>query len=629
MSLYPRHRWVVLGAIASLMLATGCPTGTQVPVKDPVTTATNGQGGGLGAQVASANSIKGKVTMPSTYLSADGKSPAKYELAAITNYKAVVGAEVTIRSPRMLNMPNTGKGTTDGTGAYNIKGIPVGQVMYVVAQYGDVLAASIAFIPEPELKKEAGRVIVPPPVEKTVNIDLATTVAAAGLLPLFLDADGNVPNELNDLRVEDWDKLVEATAAALNDSFTFKPTKKLADMEPYFRTLRSDPTVNQAYLRIEGYLQAAMRARYGGGGTGTPKPATSTDPSASPSTGASTSPSPGASSSASPSASPSASVAPKTYDAVMVLKSEVTTVAGNTGTNQMAVITGLGMLVPCGDRIRLYKNDGTAGPELVAGENGVPAFSEAFGIATKDSKAYMVARIGGNFSIITIDMANPLIPDITSKQLTGVTVQSAAAVVVSSAPSGATQNKVLLSDDVRQVIFAIDPTSGAAQVYSGSLDSSNGAEAGGMIGVDKFFYNDPNCIAIDSTNHKLYVADANKNRIVELDLVAGTGRTLTGTVLGDDKGTLAQAKMKKPSAVYVGTNGRIWVGDTNNHAIRQVKITEDENIYLSTVALEAITKGMGLNLIQFPKAVTQLGSDVYAIDNTGKIQKFDLGEGGT
>lgn len=628
MSSYPRHRWVILGAIASVMLMTGCPTGNPVLPKDTTQTTSNGSSGGLGTQVAVANVIKGKVTMPSTYLSADGKSPAKYALSAISNYKAVVGAEVSIRGPRMVVMPNTPKGTTDNTGAYSLKGIPVGQTMYVVAEYGGVLAASITKIPEPELKKEGGKVIVPPPVEKTVNIDLATTVAAAGILPLFLDADGNVPNEINDLRMEDWDKLVEVTAAALNDNFTFKPTKKLVDMEPYFRTLRADATVNQAYLRIEGYLDAAKRARFGGGGT----PAStnpSTNPSASPSTGASTSPSPSASSSASPSPSPSTSASPKTYDAVLVLKSEVTAVSGNTATTQMGVMTGLGLLIPCGDRIRILKNDGTAAPEIVAGEGGVPAFSEAFGITTKNTTAYMVAKIGGTYSLITIDLANPLAPAITTKQLTGVEVQSAAAIAVSSAPSGTTQNKLLLVDDVRHVVDVVDMTSGNVAVYSGSLDSSNGAEAAGAIPVAQLFYNDPSGISVDTTTHKLYIADSGKNRVVELDLVAGTGKGLVGTTLGDDRGTLAQGRMKKPSSVWVGTNGRIWVGDYNNHAIRQIKIADDEIIYLSTTALEAITKGLGVNLVQFPKAVTQFGSDVYAIDSAGKLQKFDLGDGGT
>lgn len=630
MSSYPRHRWVVLGAIASVMLATGCPIGTQVAPKDTTTTGTNSNGG-LNAQVASSNVVKGKVQMPTSFLSADGKTPAKYALAAISSYKAVVDATVTIRSPRMLVMPNTPRGTTDGNGAYSLKGIPVGQVMYVVADYGGVLAASVTFIPQPELKKEAGQVIAPPPVEKTVDIDLATTVAAAGILPLFLDADGNVPNELNDLRMEDFAKLVEATAAALNDSFSFKPTKKLLDMQPYFGTLRSsDPAVNQAYLRIEGYLEAAKRARYGGGGT-VANPGSSSSPGASPSTGASTSPSPSASGSASPSPSPSVSVAPKTYDPVLVFKSEVAAPVGTSTTSQMGAVAGVGMLVPVGDRVRVYTAAGAAGPEIVAGQNGVPAFSNCYAVAIKDSMAYMVGRVASKFSLIKVDMTNPLLPVVTATELNGVEVQSATGLAVSSAPSGPTQGKLLLADGVRHVIDVVDMASGNVAVYSGSLDSSNGAEGAAPLPVAQFFYNDPSCISLDATAHKLYVADTNKNRIVELDLVAGTGKGLVGSSIGFEKGTLAQGKLSKPGGVYFGTSGRIFVADTNNHAIRQVRIAEDEILSLSTTELEAAAavKGLGANLLLFPRAVTQFGSDVYAIDSSGKIFKFDLGDGGT
>jgi hypothetical protein len=489
------------------------------------------------------------------------------------------------------------------------------------------LAASIGRIPEPVLTKKDGKVITPPPVELTVDITLGSTLAAAGLLSLFIDTDTTVAYDVSDLRPEDFKALTDAVEAALNDNFSFKPTRVLGDMDPYFRTLLAEEPVNKAYQKIVNYL-AQLRQIRAGSKISTPAPASTTSPGASASPGSSASPSTSPGASTSPSASPSASVAPKTYDPIIVLKTELAAITVNTATTQMAVFDSLlgskALVVPSDDKLVIIREDGTSPASLTAGQNGIPDFTEAFCLTYKDNKAFTVAKVAGAFNLITIDLANPQAPGFSAKALTGAAVVNPTSLAVSSAPSGATQGKLLMADSVQHTINTIDLVSGAVTVYSGTPTVSTGTEGTGLTQV---FYNKPSSISLDETTHKLYVADTQKERIMEIDLVASTVKKLVGGALGVTSGTLADAKLNKPAGLWVGTADRMFVADTFNNAVRQLKIAEDEMVYLATSDQTAPNKG--LSLVPFPKAITQFGAHVYVINSAGKVVKLDFGPQGS
>jgi DNA-binding beta-propeller fold protein YncE len=89
-------------------------------------------------------------------------------------------------------------------------------------------------------------------------------------------------------------------------------------------------------------------------------------------------------------------------------------------------------------------------------------------------------------------------------------------------------------------------------------------------------------------SNKLYVADTYNNKIKEIDLekkscrtVAGTGRTGTAD---SDKGL--KASFNEPAGISAA-NGRLYVADTNNHAIRVVEIAPPNRV--TTLRIEGLT----------------------------------------
>jgi sugar lactone lactonase YvrE len=74
---------------------------------------------------------------------------------------------------------------------------------------------------------------------------------------------------------------------------------------------------------------------------------------------------------------------------------------------------------------------------------------------------------------------------------------------------------------------------------------------------------------------KLYIADTLAHRIRVVDLEAGTISTLAGTgnagFSGDD-GPALEAELNGPRELELGPDGRLYVADTDNHAIRAIDL---------------------------------------------------------
>jgi thiol-disulfide isomerase/thioredoxin len=90
---------------------------------------------------------------------------------------------------------------------------------------------------------------------------------------------------------------------------------------------------------------------------------------------------------------------------------------------------------------------------------------------------------------------------------------------------------------------------------------------------------------------KLYVADTYNNKVKELDPATRTSRTIAGTgkVGQIDAAIGANATFNEPAGI-TAAQGKLYVADTNNHAIRVVDLTNNSRV--STLSLPGIANSV-------------------------------------
>ncbi|WP_164545675.1 stalk domain-containing protein [Paenibacillus albus] len=130
----------------------------------------------------------------------------------------------------------------------------------------------------------------------------------------------------------------------------------------------------------------------------------------------------------------------------------------------------------------------------------------------------------------------------------------------------------LVADARNQMIRGVTAaaTTTAAGLYIGA-DEFN-APLGSLLdgNAEKASFNLPSGLAADSAG-AIYIADAGNNSIRKLS-AAGVVTTVAGTgVIGADNGAAASASFDHPLDLAVSKDGVIYVADTLNHVIRQIK----------------------------------------------------------
>jgi hypothetical protein len=174
------------------------------------------------------------------------------------------------------------------------------------------------------------------------------------------------------------------------------------------------------------------------------------------------------------------------------------------------------------------------------------------------------------------------------------------------------QGNVFVADSAVSTIRKITPA-GVVTTFAG------GNTAGGYVdgtGTQASFWN-PVGIAIDGADN-LYVADVSNNRIRKIT-PAGVVTTLAGGGPGSAApvdGTGAAASFSGPKGVAVDVAGNVFVADTGHHAIRKVTATG----VVTTLAggqIVGFLDGTG-NLAQFkfPGAVAVDGNGVLWVGDT-------------
>lgn len=123
----------------------------------------------------------------------------------------------------------------------------------------------------------------------------------------------------------------------------------------------------------------------------------------------------------------------------------------------------------------------------------------------------------------------------------------------------------------RNQIALID-TKGSLKVIAGDPKKIAGAKDGSALTAQ---FRSPEGLALDETNKKLYISDRGNHLIRVLDLAKASVSTLAGSGKPgnkDDTGTLASFRGPHGLALKPG-GGMLYVADTNNHSIRQIKLS--------------------------------------------------------
>ncbi len=182
-------------------------------------------------------------------------------------------------------------------------------------------------------------------------------------------------------------------------------------------------------------------------------------------------------------------------------------------------------------------------------------------------------------------------------------------------PSGMTTDgkKLYVADSEANIIRAIDPTAGTVEtLVGGDLFEFGDVDGSG----DDVRLQHP--LGVFAYGDKVLIADTYNHKIKELDPKARTVKTFLGTGKpGQMDGTTAA--FYEPGGLSVA-NGKLYIADTNNHAIRVVDLKTKET---STLMIKGL---------QPPTVLTELSNDEGA-PNAEEIkvptQQLQAGSNGT
>ncbi len=140
-------------------------------------------------------------------------------------------------------------------------------------------------------------------------------------------------------------------------------------------------------------------------------------------------------------------------------------------------------------------------------------------------------------------------------------------------PGGAavdSSGNVLIADRTSHRILKVDDV-GIATTVAGSGEHGDSGDGGPATNADFSF---PSDVAV-GTDGTIYIADSDNHRIRMVD-AAGTVTTFAGTGepgFGGDGGPALSAMFDSPSAVAVGADQAVYVADQGNHRIRKIDVT--------------------------------------------------------
>lgn len=119
------------------------------------------------------------------------------------------------------------------------------------------------------------------------------------------------------------------------------------------------------------------------------------------------------------------------------------------------------------------------------------------------------------------------------------------------------------------VIRAIDRNTGAVSTLAGKQALSGSADG---VGTDATF-SLPSGLAI--SNGQLYVSDTENSTIRKIDVASGAVTTVAGAAgeSGMTDGPAAEARFSEPEGIVLGVDGKLYIADTDNNAIRVLTLS--------------------------------------------------------
>ncbi|RKP54029.1 hypothetical protein D7Z26_11610 [Cohnella endophytica] len=142
-----------------------------------------------------------------------------------------------------------------------------------------------------------------------------------------------------------------------------------------------------------------------------------------------------------------------------------------------------------------------------------------------------------------------------------------------------------IADSANNCVRKVD-TSGTITTVAGNGDPASwgwgdGVSDGGLATAGELYY--PSGVAIDGDGN-LYIADAGNNRIRKVDKATGYISTVAGkgsTGYSGDGGLATAAQLNVPRGIAIDNIGNLFIADRGNHSIRKVDMSTGK---ISTVA---------------------------------------------
>lgn len=168
----------------------------------------------------------------------------------------------------------------------------------------------------------------------------------------------------------------------------------------------------------------------------------------------------------------------------------------------------------------------------------------------------------------------------------------------------------------------------ATSTVAGSYPSiSPGFADGTGTGVSGARFNGPAGIAVDTTNHFVYIADTANQRIRKLDIATGTVTTIAGSAAtgSADNTTGTSATFSSPTGVAWdgGNPGNLYVADTGNSTIRKIVLS---GVFpVTTIAGQAGLPGLVNNAAALsakftsPRGLVVDNGNIYVADSGNNV----------
>ena len=131
---------------------------------------------------------------------------------------------------------------------------------------------------------------------------------------------------------------------------------------------------------------------------------------------------------------------------------------------------------------------------------------------------------------------------------------------------------IYVADRHNHCVRRIDGASGIVTTFAGNGSSGFGGDDGP---ASRAVMVEPNGLALDPAQTRLYIADVADHRVRVVDLASGIIWTFAGTgakAYSGDGGPALTAAFNAPKELTIDRDGNLLVVDTENHAIRRVDL---------------------------------------------------------